>query len=202
MAPLPHPETDAATGAERRTARRGWSLALPSLVALLACTVLAVLWAGRGEFGSHHAYLLGGADARIAMDYASLSPALDEAALQRHFAPAVLHCVDAGSGGGRLCEAALAQADGVAAARLRATLAQGRLQQIELFVPWWAHHRAAQALTAQRGAPTAFYTPKTSADPPAALLWADATGTVRVDRDPGWNPLRWSVLRWVAGATR
>ena len=197
MAPRPHPEN----GAERRTARRGWAVTLLALAAALGCIVIAALWAGRDEFANHHAYLLGASDARVTIDYAALSPAMDEAALQGRFAPAALRCSDAEGDATRICEAALAQADGVAAARLRATLAKGHLQQLEVFVPWWAHHRAAQALTARQGAPSAFVTPQARTDEAASLVWPTAAGAVRLDRAPGWNPWRWSVLRWAAGSS-
>lgn len=197
MAPRPPLET----GTERRSARRGWALTLLALAAVLGCIVVVALWAGRDEFAKHQSYLLGEADARVAMHYAALSPALDEAALQRHFAPAALRCSNDEGLDARICEAALAQADGVAAARLRATLVQGRLQQLEVFVPWWAHHSAARALTTQQGAPSAFDTPEPGTDESASLVWPAAAGTVRLARAPGWNPWRWSVLRWTAGSS-
>lgn len=195
----PRPPLD--TGSERRSARRGWGLALLALAAALGCILVAALWAGRDEFANHRAYLLSKADARVEMDYAALSPAMDEAALQRHFAPLALRCRNDEGSDARICEAALAQADGVAAARLRAALAQGRLQQLEVFVPWWAHHRAARALTAQIGAPTTFDAKPAAADQPGEIHWALAQGTLHMARDPGWNPWHWSVLRWTAGSS-
>ena len=186
---------------ERRSARRGWALALLSLAAVLGCILVAALWAGRDEFANHRAYLLGQTDARVAMDYAALSPAMDEAALQRQLGPVALLCRDVAGGDTRLCEAPLAQADGVAAARLRATLAQGRLQQLEVFVPWWAHHGAARTLTAHLGAPTAVGPEPAASGQPSEILWALPHGTLHTVRAPGWNPWRWSVLRWTAGSS-
>lgn len=198
MAAHPPPET----GTERRSARRGWGLALLTLAAALGGVLIAALWVGRDEFSNHQAYLLGDADARVALNYAALSPAMDEAALQRHVAPATLRCRDAEDSGTRVCEAALAQAGSVAAARLRATLGQGRLQQLDVFVPWWAHHGAARALTAQQGAPFAIDRPEPGDDQAERLVWPAAAGSVRLARSPGWNPWRWSVLRWSASTPR
>jgi hypothetical protein len=196
------PRPPAKAGAERRSARRGWGLALLALAAAVGGILVLALWAGRDEFSTHRAYLLGDDGARVSIDYAALSPALDEAALQRLLAPAVWRCSDTEGGAARLCEAALAQANGVAAARLRATLRQGQLQQTEVFVPWWAHHAAARALTAQLGAPSAYDAqPSASAQAPS-LRWTFAEGALHLPLAPGWNPWRWSVLRWTAGAER
>lgn len=194
----PRPPAD--SGAERRSTRRGWALALLALTAALACIVILALWAGRDEFGKHRAYLLGEDGARLTLDYAALSPATSEAALQRQLAPADWRCTDAEGGDARICEAALAQANGVAAARLRVTLRQDRLQQAEVFVPWWAHHAMARALIAQLGAPSTFDAAPPAPDQPRTIAWAFGQGTLRIARDPGWNPWHWTVLRWAADA--
>lgn len=118
----------------------------------LACALAALLWAGRGQFDSYRAWWWGPAGADLAAPYRSLSPAMDEAALQRHFAGAALRCNDV-EGGERLCTAPLSHVDGVPAARLQAVLADGRLRAVEVWVPWWEHHSAARRLIADLGAP-------------------------------------------------
>ncbi|KQP21771.1 hypothetical protein [Pseudorhodoferax sp. Leaf267] len=164
----------------------------------LACALGAGLWAGRGEFASHRAHLFGGAQARIALDYATLSAGLDEAALQQRLAGAPLRCTNTAEA--RICEADLARADGLPAARLRATLQGGRLQQTEVFLPWWRHHQAARTLAATLGAPSAYDTDAPAPGIAPGIVWAFEQGALRIARDPGWNPWRWSVLRWTATA--
>jgi hypothetical protein len=193
------PRHPAETGAERRSARRGWTAAGLTLTVCVAATVVLALWAGRGEFATHWAHLLGRDAPRIALDLAALAPNLDAAALQQRLALATLHCQAADNASGvRVCDAALAQANGVPAARLRATLAPSGLRQLELFVPWWAHHRAARALTAQQGAPVAVAPQAPGPASGRELVWAAGAGTVTLAASPGWNPWRWSVLRWAA----
>lgn len=193
------PRQPAETGTERRSPRRGWTVAGLALAASVAGTVVLALWAGRDEFATHRSYLLGGDGPRVALDLAALSPGLDAAALQRQLAPATLHCQAAEDASGlQVCDAALAQANGVPAARLRATLAPSGLRHLELFVPWWAHHRAARALTAQQGAPVAVVPQAPDSDGVRELVWAAGAGTVTLAAAPGWNPWRWTVLRWAA----
>ena len=186
----PHPGPEPLT--ERPAARRGLALAL----LLLAGALAASLWAGREQLGSHLAWWASGADARIALRYPALSSALDEAGLRRHFAGLPLQCGDAPAG--RLCEATLARADGVPAARLQLRLQSGQLQSTEVSVPWWAHHRAVRALVDQLGAPTAYDRTASDPGPPRSMAWELPRGTLRVALEPGWNPWRWSVLRWSA----
>lgn len=187
--PLPPPPENAT---ERRAARRGLAIGLLALAFALA----GALWAGRGQIESHRAWWFGGASARIAMHWPALSPAMDEAALQRHFAGTSLQC--SGASAQRSCTADLAQADGVAAARLLLTLQAGRLRQAEVLLPWWAQHAAARVLSARLGAPTSIDAVAPAPGVPRALAWELPQGTVALPRDPGWNPWRWTAVRWVA----
>lgn len=182
-------------GSTRGAAARGRRTLLLTLLAL-ACVLAAVLAAGRGQWASHWARWWGPAGADLTLDVRALSPAMDEAALLRHFAGAALACTD-GVDGQRLCAAPLAHADGVTAARLQAWLVNGRLQAVEVWVPWWQHHSAARALVARLGAPS-IASNGTKTNPSPSIAWDLPGGTLRIDRHPGWNPWRWTALHWAA----
>ncbi len=171
------------------------------LLALLAagCMLAALLWAGRGQLDSHRDRWFGPAGADLAPRYAALSPAMDESALQRHMAGAALVCADAAAGE-RHCAARLAHADGVAASRLGAVLVDGRLRTVEVWVPWWEHHSAARRLVAVLGAPTSHASATPDSPAPGSIAWEMPGGTVRIARQPGWNPWHWSRLVWAARA--
>ncbi len=171
------------------------------LLALLAagCMLAALLWAGRGQLDSHRDRWLGPAGAELAPRYAALSPAMDERALQRHLAGAALVCADAAAGE-RHCKARLAHADGVAASRLLAVLVEGRLRAVEVWVPWWQHHSAARSLVTVLGAPTSHASATADTAELGSIAWEMPGGTVRIARQPGWNPWHWSRLVWTARA--
>lgn len=189
-----HPSLDAPAGATGSTATRRRTRMLTLLA--LGCVLAAVLAAGRGHWDSHRARWWGPAGADLALDLRALSPAMDEAALLRHFSGAALACTD-GMDGQRLCAAPLAHVDGVTAARLQAWLANGRLQAVEVWVPWWEHHNAARALVARFGAP-AIASRGTATQARPSIAWELPGGWLHIDRHPGWNPWRWTTLHWAA----
>ncbi|KQP38008.1 hypothetical protein [Pseudorhodoferax sp. Leaf274] len=176
--------------------RRSGALLLAALLALAG-----LLWAGRADLPAHLARWTGGAArAQATLDYARLSPTLDAAALARQLDDLPLQCQALADGSA--CEAALAQANGLPAALLRASWQQGRLQAVDVLVPWWAHHRAVGMLTARLGAPGGHEVIAADGQRIAALSWSLPEGTVQVARAPGWNPLHWTALRWNATPPR
>jgi len=141
------------------------------------------------------------------MRYAALSPAMDEAALQRHAPGLAWRC--AGPQEARRCDAAIAAADGVPASALRADFTHGRLQSLALRLPWWRHHAMARALVRTLGAPDAFEHPAApgtleapdtpdAPDGQDAIVWRLPGGSLRLPAAPGLQPLRWVELRWSA----
>lgn len=180
MPPRPLPEA-----AMRRT----------PLASLLGLAVLAaLLWAGRAELPEHLARWFGDGRARIAVDYTRLAPGLEPAGLARLLGLAPLQCHAAEDT--RICEAPLAEADGLPAARLRALWRQAQLQSVEIDLPWWAHHAAVQRLSERLGPPARANPADTGRDP--RIAWDLAQGTLQIPRAPGWNPWRWRTLRWTA----
>ena len=169
------------------------------VLSLLACGCMlaALLWAGRGQLDSHRDRWFGPAGADLALRYAALAPAMDEAALQRHMAGAALVCADAAAGE-RHCQARLSRADGVAASRVQAVLAEGRLRTVTVWVPWWEHHSTARSLVATLGAPTSHANATAASADLGSIAWEMPGGTVRIARQPGWNPWHWSQLLWTA----
>lgn len=182
-------------------ASRGLAIAGLGAV-LLALAVL--LWAGRAELPEHLArWSAHGQRASASIGYVRLSAELDATALGQHLGGLPLQCRPLEDGS--ICEAALAQADGVPATRLRATwhraAQQNRLQTLEILVPWWAHHRSAAMLTQRLGPPSGNEALAASGERLAVLTWNLPQGRVLMARAPGWNPWRWSTLRWSAPGT-
>lgn len=167
---------------------------------LLAAALAAagLLWAGRAELPEHLARW-SGSSAQVARlpDIARLSPTLDAGALARQLGTKALACRPVADDG-QVCETALAEAGGVAAARLRAAWQRGRLQTVEILVPWWQHHPAVGALVQRLGPPSgnAHMGPEGRRLP--ALTWNLAQGTLVFPRAPGWTPWRWLQLHWRA----
>ncbi|MGC3988019.1 MAG: hypothetical protein QM777_26680 [Pseudorhodoferax sp.] len=172
--------------------RRSGALLLAALLVLAG-----LLWAGRAELPAQLARWTGaGARAELALDYARLAPALDTAALARQLGGLTLPCQ--AQGDASVCEAALARANGIPAAALRARFQNGHLQSLDLLLPWWEHHRAVGMLTERLGAPGGSEALADDGQPLAALRWRVPAGTVQIARAPGWNPLRWATVRWDA----
>ncbi len=170
-------------------------LAAALLAAALA--LAAWLWPQRPLVAEHLAAWQASAPP-VAMRYAALSPAMDEADLQRHFAGLAWRCT--GQPAARLCEAAMTRADGVPAAGLRAAFQRGRLQSLALRLPWWRHHQMARTLVQTLGAPDAA-TPGTGEQAPS-IAWQLPGGQLDLPRAPGLQPLRWTELRWRSTAAR
>ena len=169
------------------------------LAALLV--VAALLWTGRAELPAQLARWSGAATRpNASLDYARLSPSLDAAALGRQLGGLSLPCQPQAEGS--VCEAALAEANGVAAALLRARWRQGTLQSVDLLLPWWEHHRAVGMLTERLGAPGGNEVVTADGQRLAALRWSLPEGTVQMARAPGWNPLHWATVRWDAAPPR
>lgn len=164
---------------------------------LALAALAALLWAGRAELPEHLSRWFGDGRARIAVDYARLSAELDAAALARLVGGVPLPCQD--GPGGRVCEAALSDANGLPAARLRAIWARERLEAAEVTLPWWAHHDAVRQLTARLGPPARADAALPNGAPPG-IVWALPHGTLWIARAPGWNPWHWSALQWRASA--
>lgn len=176
--------------------RRSGALLLAALLVLAG-----LLWTGRAELPAQLArWAGGGARADVTLDYARLSPALDAAALARQLGGPPLPCQAQGEAA--VCETALATANGVPAALLRARWQDGRLQSVDLLVPWWEHHHAVGMLTERLGAPDGNEVIAADGQHLAALRWNLPEGAVQVARAPGWNPLRWSTARWEAAPQR
>lgn len=172
--------------------RRSGALLLAAALALAG-----LLWAGRAELGQHLAHWSGrNAHQTAVVDLTRLAPTLDASALARQLGQAALRCQPLD--GGSVCDAAPARIGGLNAARLRATWQQGRLQTVDILLPWWRHHAAAGMLTQRLGPPSGHTVLAADGQREASLGWDLPQGTVRLARAPGWNPWRWSTVRWRA----
>ena len=171
-------------------------LAVPAAIALLV-GLAALLWLHRDELPLYSAHLTGKLPA-VTLRPHQLASTMDEAALRRHFGSLSWTCAsDPRNAAARNCVAAVSSADDVAALSLTARLTNGRLQSAELLLPWWAHHTMLRKLVATLGAPALI---DRQAPAPAVrrhVGWRVEGGTVLLDRDPGWDPLRASALIWV-----
>jgi hypothetical protein len=156
-----------------------------------------LLWLHRDELPLYGKHLTGSLPA-VTLRPHQLASTMDEAALRRHFGSLTWTCAsDPRNAAARNCVAAVSSADDVAALSLTARLMNGRLQSAELLLPWWAHHTMLRKLVATLGAPALI-----DRQPPAPATrrqvgWSVDGGTVLLDRDPGWDPLRPNALTWV-----
>lgn len=163
----------------------------PKVVALVLLLLLAgLLWRHAGDLGMYSGYLLERRPvAKLGIN--ELSPLLDEAALQKHVAGVPLRC----TGELRVCRADISRMDNVPAMQLAAFFDQGRLVNLQVDVPWWAHHAALRQLVTQFGAPEALY-PATAARP--QVQWRTRGGWVTLQKSPGFDPLQPVALQWRA----
>ncbi|MFT3719206.1 hypothetical protein [Pseudorhodoferax sp.] len=160
------------------------------LLALAA--LLAAAWAERGTLADAWPWWFGGAAPTLARPLATLSPALDPAALAARLGAPPLRCQDTDAG--RQCEGTVPAAPGGrAAATLQARWVQGRLAEAAFHLPWAGWQPAARALVAQLGAPTAL-----DIQPPGAIVWLPPGGAVRLPQAPGWSPWQPVTVRWNA----
>jgi hypothetical protein len=134
----------------------------------------------------------------VSMRYAQLSAQMDEAALQAHFVGLGLVCQPAQAQSAKQeCLAAPEQVDGVSALQLRLVLVDGGLTQATVLVPWWSHHAALRVLLRDLGAAQAL---SPEDDPHPSIAWRVPGGEVRLNRAPGFDPLRASSIVWRATA--
>ncbi len=177
------------------------------MVGGLAVGGAALLVAHRDALPVYGAHF--GADLPSAtMRYAQLSGAMDELALRRHFATVPLRCGPRPASPGspntpststdRVCNGALREADGVAALALTAHFGNGRLREVTMAVPWWAHHASVRRLVQTLGAPATLEKDPTQPGMVRSIGWSLPAGSVAQNRDPGWDPLRWSLVAWRA----
>ncbi|APW36696.1 hypothetical protein RD110_05395 [Rhodoferax koreense] len=168
------------------------------LILLLLAAGLA--WRHRGDADAYRRHFLQ-AQPAASPRFDELSSAMDEAALQRHLAGVPLRCIsetrERQTLGDRVCWADIARVDAVPAMQFAAYFNRGRLAYVAIDLPWWAHHAALRQAMAQLGAPEAIDA-KTAAQP--AVQWRTKGGRLRLNRDPGFDPLATSALQWRADA--
>ena len=116
------------------------------IVALVLLLLLAgLLWRHAGDLDGYRRYWLDQLPA-ASPRFNELSAAMDEAAVQKHFAGVPLRCIsesrERNTLGDRVCWADISRLDEIPAMQLAAFFDQGRLVYIKVDVPWWAHHAA------------------------------------------------------------
>lgn len=194
-AAVPSPSASA-TGARARRAFR-----TVSLLTVLAVLAVATLLARHlNQVDGYRHYLLDERPA-ISLRLAQLSPAMDEAAVARHFAGLPLRCVDASPPldplVDRVCRVDISRADGIPAMRLAIDFNQGHLVAASVDLPWWSHRTALRQLLARCGPPESMEVDQAAK---RVVQWRSGSGPVQLDREPGWDPLVSLALRWRADA--
>lgn len=179
---------------------RSWTFTVLAVVVLAAVVVIANL-------PRMHVYLKhwGASSPRIASPFTGLSGDMDEKALRAALPDLSLRCMaedKARNGlGDRACFASVDAVDGAPALTAAFFLDSGRLVHAVVHVPWWGHHAAARSLVSRFGMPEA-----ADSEPVRGvrlMQWRLASGLVEINRDPGWDPLGWSAMYWMAhGAVR
>lgn len=183
-----------------RALPKSWTFTVLGVAALAATVCVANL-------PRMHVYMKhwGASSPRIASPFTRLSGDMDEKALRAALPELSLRCMaedKARNGlGDRTCFASVDAVDGAPALTAAFFLDSGRLVHAVVQVPWWGHHAAARALVARFGMPEA------ANDGPVRgvrlMQWRLASGLVEINRDPGWDPLGWSAMYWMAhGAIR
>jgi hypothetical protein len=105
---------------------------------------------------------------------------------------------DAAAPGDRVCIGAISRVDDLPALQLAARFGRGELLEVAFALPWWAHHAAVRQQVARLGAPVSMDT-ATAARP--MVRWRLPGGWIEQDRNPGYDPLKASLLRWRADAS-
>jgi hypothetical protein len=173
---------------------RSWSIFIAAIVIFGAASVFR-------NTPSLYVYLKhwGATSSRVSVPYADFTADMDERALHANLSPLPVRCIDesfqANGLGERVCYAAIDEADGAPALTFAAFFHHGKLARALVHVPWWGHHAMVRSLVARFGPPVVIE----SSNPEARLVhWRLQRGTVTINRDPGWDPLTWSTVLWLA----
>ncbi len=181
-------------------AQQAWRRLLGGVLLGAALLGAGLLWHHRADIDAYRRYFV---DERPVASprFDALSASMDEAALQQHFAGLPLRCIseprERNTLGDRVCWADISRIDAVPAMQLKAFFDQGRLAYMAIDLPWWAHHAALSQVVAQFGGPEGMNLP------PAAervVQWRTRSGRLKLERDPGYDPLRTIALQWRADA--
>lgn len=167
---------------------------------LLVILLLAggLLWRHSGDIDGYRRYFLD-AQPVASPRFDDLSAAMDEAALQKHLTGVPLRCIseprERNTLGDRVCWADIARVDAVPAMQFAAFFNQGHLVYVAIDLPWWAHHAALRQAMAQFGAPESI--DQKPVDAPL-VQWRTSQGRLKLNRNPGYDPLATSALQWRA----